>query len=134
MRRVILVLLMPVMTLALSNTTLITAFTDVFNVHDFVADTTILKTAMRELDKMGVGSSGLSDLSEDKVALILMKASLAEFLIGLQDDKDWSVVMRGSGHLVRERPFSAVRLAVIECLLLIAVVALGWSVWTNKAT
>ena len=121
-------------TYALSNSSLIAAFTDVFNVHDIIADTTILNTALRELEKMGVGANGLQDLTEDQVALILMKASLAEFLIGLQDDKDWSVVMMGTGHLVRERSFSAVRFAVFECLLVISVVALGWSVWTNKPT
>jgi len=123
------------LTSALSNTTLISAFSDVFNVHDIIADTTVLEAALRELDKMGVDSSltSLCSLPEDKVALLLMKASLAEFLIGLQDGKDWSIVMLDSGHLVRERSFSAVRFAVVECLLLMSIVALGWSIWTNKA-
>lgn len=118
----------------MSNTTLIAAFANVFNLHDIVADTTILTAATRELDKMGVGMYGLCGLPEEQIALILMKACLAEFMIGLQDDKDWSVVMRGSGYLTRERSFSAMRLAVLECLIIVAVVALGWSVWTSKAT
>ena len=132
MMRCVLFLLLITQTSALSNSSLIAAFTEVFNVHDLIADATILNTALRELEKMGVSANGLRDLPEDQAALILMKASLAEFLIGLQDDKDWSVVMMGTGHLVRERSFSAVRFAVFECLLVISVVALGWSVWTNK--
>lgn len=116
-----------------NSTFLIAAFTEVFSVRDIVADTTILGAALRELDKMGVNiAAGWCNLPEEQVALILMKACLAEFLIGLQDDKDWKIVMLDSGHLTRERSFSAMRFAVMECLLLIAVVALGWSVWVGK--
>ena len=91
-------------------------------------------TALQELDKMGVNHSALAcNISDDLMALVLMKASLAEFMLGLQDGKDWSIVMADdNGHLVRERSFSSVRFAVVECLLLVAVVALGWSIWTNK--
>jgi len=119
-----------------SNVTLIAAFINVFGVHDIVAETTVMSVAMRELDKMGVSSAWATDrlcgLPEEQSALILIKACLAEFLIGLQDDNDWSVVMLDSGHLSRVRSFSAVRFAVLECLLIVAVVALGWSVWIHK--
>jgi hypothetical protein len=121
--------------LILTNATLIAAFSSVFNVHDTIADAAVLGAALQELDKMGIDpAKPWTALSDEQVALVLMKASLAEYLIGLQDPKDWAIVMVESGHLVRERSFSAVHLAVIESLLIIAVVALGWAVWNAKKT
>ena len=126
---------------ALNGTALVSAFTQVFQVKDAIegVDSPALESAVAELRKMGVdpGIEGLCSLDEGKVALVLMKAALAEYVIGLQDDDDWSIVVAdlSTGRLGRRRSFSAVRFAVIETLLLMAVVALGRAVWlrANKA-
>jgi hypothetical protein len=89
-----------------------------------------------QLDKMGIDSSlsTVCTLSDDAVAQLLMKAALAEYIMGLQDANDWSIVVAdaGTGQLTRQRSFSAVRFAVIESLLLIAVAALGRAVWMGN--
>jgi len=116
----------------------VSAFSSVFQLKDSLsdADTPVLRNALMQLDKMGIDSSmsSVCSLSEDAVALLLMKAALAEFLLGLQDPNDWSIVVAdaGTGQLTRQRSFSAVRFAVIESLLLIAVAALGRSLWMGK--
>ena len=123
---------------ALSNSSVISAFSSVFQLKDSLtdADTPVLRHALMQLDKMGIdiSMSSVCLLSEDAVAELLMKAALAEFLLGLQDPNDWSIIIAdaGTGQLTRQRSFSAVRFAVIESLLLIAVAALGRSVWMGK--
>jgi hypothetical protein len=64
-------------------------------------------------------------------ALVLMKAALGEYVLGLRDPNDWVVVVADaeSGQLVRQRSFSATRFAVIESLLLISVTALVRMLW-----
>lgn len=123
---------------ALSNSSLVAAFSSVFQLKDSIsdADTPVLRHALMQLDKMGIDSSTSSVcfLSEDAVAQLLMKAALAEYLLGLQDPNDWSIIVAdaGTGQLTRQRSFSSVRFAVIESLLLIAVAALGRSVWMGN--
>ena len=123
---------------ALSNSSVVAAFSSVFQLKDSIsdADTPVLRHALMQLDKMGIDSSlsTVCSLSDDAVAQLLMKAALAEYIMGLQDANDWSIVVAdaGTGQLTRQRSFSAVRFAVIESLLLIAVAALGRAVWMGN--
>ena len=123
---------------ALSNSSVVAAFSSVFQLKDSIsdADTPVLRHALMQLDKMGIDSSlsTVCTLSDDAVAQLLMKAALAEYIMGLQDANDWSIVVAdaGTGQLTRQRSFSAVRFAVIESLLLIAVAALGRAVWMGN--
>ena len=85
--------------------------------------------AYAELMRRGLGSQG------DRVlAGLLMRAALGNIVLGLRDPSDWSLVMLDptTGDLVRRRSFSSTRLAVIETLLLICIVALGRMVWVYK--
>jgi hypothetical protein len=124
--------------LAVSNVSLAEAFVSVFKMKDSLSDlnSPVIRHAMVQLDKMGIDSSlaSLCELPDAIVAQLLMKAALAEFLIGLQDANDWSIVFAdaGTGQLTRQRSFSAVRFAVIESLLLVAVAALGRVVWLGN--
>ena len=123
---------------AISNSSLVAAFSSVFKVKDVISDagTPVLRNALMELDKMGIDPSlsSVCSLSEDVVAKLLMKAALAEYVMGLQDPGDWAIVVAdaGTGQLTRQRSFSAVRFAVIESLLLIAVAGLGRAVWLGN--
>ena len=124
---------------ALDETELLRAFSEVFDVKDYVADSrsAVVQRALRQLDHLGVprdvstSSSSNSSLTEAVLADVLMRAALGNLLLGMKDADDWSVVVAdtSTGHLVRRRSFSASRFAVIESLLLIAIVALGRSVW-----
>ena len=124
--------------LAVSNVSLAEAFVSVFKMKDSLSDlnSPVIRHAMVQLDKMGIDSSlaSLCELPDAIVAQLLMKAALAEFVIGLQDANDWSIVVAdaGTGQLTRQRSFSAVRFAVIESLLLVAVAALGRVVWIGN--
>lgn len=85
--------------------------------------------AHAELIRRGLGSQG------DRVlAGLLMRAALGNIVLGLRDPSDWSLLMLDptTGDLVRRRSFSSTRLAVIETLLLICIVALGRMVWVYK--
>ena len=130
-----LLLVTPAPAAALNDTALTAAFCQVFQVQDAIegADSPALAAATAELRKMGVDPAApdLCLLDERRLALLLMKAALAEYVMGLQDDGDWSVVVAdlSTGQLGRRRSFSAVRFAVIETLLLMAIVALGRAVW-----
>jgi len=123
--------------LPITNTSLFNAFSVVFNLKDQISDgsTPVLRQAALELEKMGIepGFGNLCTLSSDEVALVLMKAALAEYMLGLRDPNDWSIVVANaeSGQLVRQRSFSSTRFAVIESLLLISVVALGRVLWVK---
>jgi len=123
---------------AISNASIYTAFSSVFNLRDEIRDseTPVLRQALLELEKMGVNASlsNVCSLSEDTTSLLLMKAALAEYVLGLRDPNDWAVVVADAetGQLVRQRSFSATRFAVIESLLIISVVALGRVLWLQK--
>lgn len=143
--------------LSISSEALLSAFSDVFGVHDvldagFVGGASpLVAQALRQLDQLGVprtilaspgpgawdrnGTRALADWSEEALAGLLMRAALGNLVLGLRDPSDWSVLVAdvGTGQLVRRRSFSAVRLAVIESLLLIAIVALGRAVWVYKS-
>lgn len=119
----------------LNDTAVFGAFASVFALRDKISDreTPVLRQAFLELEKMGVHKNldNLCSLSQETVALVLMKAALAEYIMGLRDPNDWSVVVANAetGQLTRQRSFSATRFAVIETLLLIAIVALGRVMW-----
>jgi hypothetical protein len=134
MRVAVLLLLAPV-ALCLSDESLFSAFSSVFQLRDGIQDrnTTVLRSALLELEKMGIDSNitNLSELPDQTTALVLMKAALGEYILGLRDPNDWTVVVADaeSGQLVRQRSFSATRFAIIESLLLIAVTALVRVLW-----
>jgi len=135
MRTLALLLVLVPACCAVSDDSLFRAFSQVFQLRDGIQDrnTTVLRKAFLELEKMGIDSSlnNLAELSSDASALVLMKAALAEYVLGLCDPNDWSVVVADaeSGQLVRQRSFSATRFAIIESLLLIAVTALVRVLW-----
>jgi hypothetical protein len=120
---------------ALSNQSISHAFKNVFNFKDEIQtlDTPIIQAALMELNKMGISTSlsNLCELSETNLALILMKAAYAEYVIGLKDPSDWTIVVADaeSGQLSKKRSFSTTRFAVIESLLLISIVALAHLLW-----
>jgi hypothetical protein len=111
------------------------AFSEVFQLKDQISDgtTPVLRQAVLELEKMGVDGNltNVCELDSETLARILMKAALGEYILGLRDPNDWSVVVANAetGQLVRQRSFSATRFAVIESLLLISIVALGRVLW-----
>ena len=120
---------------ALSNSSLVAAFSSVFQLKDSIsdADTPVLRHALMQLDKMGIDPSlkSLCELPEQKVANLLMNAALAEYITGLKDPNDWTIIVGdpSTGQLTRQRSFSSVRFATMEALLLVAVAALGRVVW-----
>ena len=118
---------------ALTNATLLEAFSDVFAVKDAIADfdSPVMAKAWMQLAKMGVGRDIRCNIDDQVLADVLMKAALGNLHLGLRDSTDWSVILAdvGTGQLVRTRSFSAVRFAIIECLLLVAIVALGRAIW-----
>lgn len=145
----------------LSEQALMLAFSEVFGVRDVVLDagSPLMECALRQLDQLGVprgivamsagggadmanASSaygelmrrGLGSQAEAVLAGMLMRAALGNIVLGLKDPSDWSLVMLdpATGDLVRRRSFSSTRLAVIETLLLICIVALGRMVWVYK--
>jgi len=122
----------------ISDVSIFNAFASVFNLKDSISDgqTPVLRQALLELEKMGVNASlaNVCSLSEDSTSLLLMKAAMAEYMLGLRDPNDWTVVVANAetGQLVRQRSFSATRFAVIESLLIISVVALGRVLWLQK--
>lgn len=122
---------------AVTNTALATAFSDVFQVRDVITDlqAPVVEAALRQLDQLGVPRSGLLDnMTDAAVGRVLMRAALGNLILGIRDPDDWSVIAAdvGSGKLVRRRSFSSVRFAVIESLLLIAILALGRAVWLRE--
>ncbi len=120
---------------ALSDKNLFTAYKSVFNFRDEfgTSNTPIIQAALIELNKMGIDSnfSSLCVLEEEKLALLLMKAAYAEYVIGLKDPNDWNIVVADAetGQLARKRSFSSTRFAIIESLLLISIIAIGRLLW-----
>jgi len=122
---------------ALSNVTLIDAFAKTFKVKDSITDpsTPVMSRIFHELDKLGIDSSmeSLCTLSEEQVALILMKAVLAEYELGLQEDNDWNVVADlETGQLTRTKIYSLTCFAIIESLLVASIATIVYVLWKNK--
>jgi hypothetical protein len=121
----------------INNESLAQAFKKTFNFKDEIKtlDTPIIQAALIELNKMGITNnfSNLCEFTDHELATILMKAAYAEYIIGLNDPSDWSIVVADaeSGQLMKKRSFSSTRFAVIESLLLISIVALAHLLW-NK--
>jgi hypothetical protein len=122
----------------ISDDALIAAFSDAFEVRDRLSDARVevVQAAVRQLDHLGVrrDTATLANLSEPVLARILMRAAIGNLALGMRDPADWSFLAAdvASGKLVRRRSFSAVRVAVIESLLLISIVALGRAVWLKQ--
>lgn len=121
--------------LAANNTELLLAFQTVFNFKDSLTtfSTPVLESAFHELEKMGIARnfSNLCTLNDFTLSHILMKAAYAEYIIGLQDPNDWSIIVADgeTGQLLRKKSFSSTRFAIIESLLLITIIALGRQLW-----
>jgi hypothetical protein len=123
---------------AISNASLVEAFSSVFQLKDTMvsAKNPVLLKALMQLDKMGIDPSlkSVCQLPEDKVASLLMNAALANYITGLKDPTDWTIIVGdpSTGQLTRQRSFSSVRFATMEALLLVAVAALGRVVWMGN--
>lgn len=129
--RAVLLLVMLTPCTSLTNTSLIKAYSDVFGVRDLIENPDTMGHALAQLRKLGV--SDLSDvcrLDEATVATLVMHAALGSLTLNLKDPSDWSVVVAdlNTGTLVRKRSFTSTRYAIMESLLLVAVVALGRAV------
>lgn len=77
----------------LSDESLFNAFSNVFQLRDRIGDrnATVLQSAYLELEKMGVRPdlTTLADLPDDLVALVLMKAALAEYVLVIPTTGTW---------------------------------------------
>ena len=122
-------------TALLDDEQLLRSFSEVFAVKDILVDTRsrVVQRALVQLDHLGVSRdiTSCGNMTDETLADVLMRAALGNIILGMKDPDDWSVIVAdtSSGRLVRQRSFSASRFAVIESLLLIAIVALGRSVW-----
>jgi hypothetical protein len=111
------------------------AFALVFDVKDTIEtnNDAVLEQALIELSKMGVHAnlSNICELEDDIRNNILMKAALGEYIFGLKDPNDWSVVVvdTETGRFTRKRSFSATRFAILESLLIISVLAMARVLW-----
>lgn len=111
------------------------AFALVFDVKDTIEknNDAVLEQALIELSKMGVNAnlSNICELEDDIRNNILMKAALGEYIFGLKDPNDWSVVVvdTETGRFTRKRSFSATRFAILESLLIISVLAMARVLW-----
>ena len=135
--RALVLLLLVQSVCCMDNSTLLTAFAEVFDVHDMLLDpdTAVMRRAVQQLGELGVPSDmDLCNLDERVKARVLMRAALGNLQLGMRDDTDWSVIVAdvSTGQLIRVRSFSAVRFAVIESLLLVAIVALGRAIWIKS--
>ena len=134
----LLLLLLLTPALCLDHQDLIEAFSDVFEMKDLMTNPTepVYQEAWRQLDHIGVPRDlqSLCNLTDPVLVQVLMRAALGNLIQGLRDPSDWSIIVAdvGTGKLVRRRSFSSTRLAVIESLLLIAIVALGRTVWIRN--
>ena len=117
---------------AFSNTSLINAFIQVFDVQDEIlsVNVDIMQLAMMQLQKSNILVDSLCELPEDTQALILMQNARANAVFQLQDQQDWHLMINENGFY-RERSYQSIRFAVIETLLLITVMALAYSIWAK---
>ena len=116
---------------ALTNTSLIKAYSEVFGVKDIIENPDTMGHALAQLRKLGVEDlSDVCKLDEDTLATLVMHAALGSLTLNLKDPSDWSITVAdlNTGTLVRKRSFTSTRYAIMESLLLVAVVALGRAV------
>jgi len=120
---------------ALDNTTLIKAYGEVFGVRDIIENPSTMNHALNQLRKLGVEDVGrLCSLDDDTLARLVMHAALGNLILGLKDPYDTVKADLNTGRLVRKRAFTSTKYAILESLLLIAVVALGMAVWQRSQT
>jgi hypothetical protein len=113
-----------------SDESLFEAFSSVFKFNDAITSSRagVMNEVFLQLEKLGVNRSlSICDLTDNQASLILMKAALAEYIVGLQEPGEWNIVVvdASTGKLKRERSFDAVRFNVLEGLLVISIAALG---------
>lgn len=115
---------------ALDNTTLIKAYGEVFGVRDIIQNPSTMNHALNQLRKLGIEQVGdICSLDDATLAKLIMHAALGNLILGMKDPYDIVVADLNTGRLVRKRSFTSTRYAVLESLLLIAVMALGMAVW-----
>ena len=117
---------------AVSNESLISAFIDVFELQDTILTIEVepLQVALQQLRKNGIPLDNVCNMSEPLQARILMQNAKAITEFELMDKQDWRITM-GKHHFKRQRSYSLVRFAVVECLLLVTVVALAFMIWVK---
>lgn len=132
MRRAMLVLLFLPLCVTISNETLIQAFIEVFEIKDKIIEFSVepLDLAIMQLQKQGVYVNSICNLSEYKQALVLMQNARAITEIELQDKQDWQMSVYEHGFH-RQRSYKFVRFAVVECLLIVTIVALAYTLWKH---
>ena len=117
---------------------LLRAFEEVFQTRDILlanSRAVVVEEAFRQLDQLGVPRNYTSagwERDDALMARVLMRAAMGNLMLGLaREPEDWSLVVAdvSAGKLVRRRSFSAVRFAVVQSLLLVAILALGRSIW-----
>lgn len=88
--------------------------------------------ALDLLRKQGIDASSgsLCNMTDDQQANILMQNARANIEIHLREASDWQVSVTDDGFK-RQRSYEYVRFAVLECLLLVTVVALAYFLWSN---
>ena len=129
--RTIVLFIMLVHCTALTNTSLIKAYSEVFGVKDIIENPDTMGHALAQLRKLGVEDlNDVCKLDEDTLATLVMHAALGSLTLNLKDPSDWSITVAdlNTGTLVRKRSFTSTRYAIMESLLLVAVVALGRAV------
>lgn len=132
MRRAILLISLLPLCVTISNETLIQAFIEVFDIKDKISEIRVepLQLAIMQLQKHGVYVDDVCNLTEDKQALILMQNARAVIEIELQDKQDWQLSIYEHGFH-RQRSYKFVRFAVVECLLIVTIVALAYLIWKH---
>lgn len=111
----------------ISDEVLYRSFCSVFDFRDEIKSPAALNTARSQLLKLGVDLSGnVTALPDEVMGLLLMKAALADYLTGLNEAGEWRIVVSdaNTGQLKRERAFSVMRFAVVECLLLLSIICI----------
>ena len=89
-----------------------------------------IQLALMQLRKHGLDTSNLCNLTETQQAVIYMQNAKAIIEEELRDKQEWHLTV-GKHHFHRDRAYSNVRFAVVECLLLVTVVALAFLIWTK---
>lgn len=118
---------------AISNETLIEAFINVFEFQDMIATVSVepIQMALTLLRANSVADiDHVCNMSEAQQALMLMQNARAAAEQQLRDQRDWRIYVHEHGFR-RERSYNSVRFAVVETLLLVTVVGLGYLIWAK---
>lgn len=115
---------------AFSDVELLDAFAVVFDPDNAVVSTRVtqVQLALQQLRKIGVVDLDLCALAPPRQALLLMQNAKFYIEEDLREKNDWKIVYT-QNRFHRTRSYAFVRFAMVECLLLIAVVGLAYLIW-----